>query len=175
MFHFSHSKIIESFIDVSVIYELSVLAGNLPMWLFAVRNGHSTEIDLCLAQVQLFLPWVKVLNKRGWQGTRAFPLQPTHLVTKRFHYNALMFLLVLCLTMGTQKLNLISLLLATLSQKAKVALGQRLNSLPSAGNGQPSGEVLVGCLLCCCWCCIWRGDGREVSVSQGVSQALSSD
>lgn len=56
MFRFSHSKIIESFIDVSVIYELYILAGNLPMWLFAVRNGHSTETDLCLTEIQLFLP-----------------------------------------------------------------------------------------------------------------------
>lgn len=31
MFHFSHSKIIESFIGVSVIYELYILAGNLPV------------------------------------------------------------------------------------------------------------------------------------------------
>lgn len=49
----------ESFIDVSVIYELCIFAGNLAVRLVAGRNGHTTEIDLCLTEVQLFLPWVK--------------------------------------------------------------------------------------------------------------------
>ena len=81
MFHFSHSKIIESFIDVSVIYELSVLAGNLPVWLFAERNGHSTETDISSAEPKLFLPWVKALNR--W-GTWVFPPHSTELVTRCF-------------------------------------------------------------------------------------------
>lgn len=162
MFHFSHSKIIESFIDVSVIYELCIFAGNLPVWLVAGRNGHSIEIDLS--------KWSSTVSSLGQRVKQAgvimlVSLSPAvHAVSDKMPLccpvknGHLVFLLVLWLIMGIQNLNPIPLFTSNFNLEGK-GLTRTENELPSCSKKWSTRRGAH--YLCCAAAFIWRGDERE--------------